>query len=298
MRKRVLIIEDDPPKYKRLRKYLEEEGFEVAGQVISLGEAQDALRNAERVEAWFHVVMIDVDLSNTQPGLRGTTVYEDLARDFPDETYLIYTSQDTETVRDDVNRMQYRDVQVLLLSPVLTEKNIRFHLKAAIPEANPRTAFLVHGRNTKKARDLRRILENGFGLEVIQFGDVSSAGSGGAEYIWERVLRGIQRTHVTIVLFTDDEYVELKRKWRKSDDPESQGLKRSQARANVYIEAGFAMGVRPRRTVFVEWPVKNKKINFMAPSNFGGIDSCRFDGSEASIGDLRRRLRRARCEVL
>jgi predicted nucleotide-binding protein len=187
----------------------------------------------------------------------------------------------------------YRDVKFVLLDQLLKDRNIRLHLSELISNANPRRVFLVHGRNHKLRDKVHRLLTEGFGLEVVGWEDARDRVKTTRPYIYEIVMAGIELSHLTLVLFSDDEQVVLKNKF-KSGSEKADKRERRQARANVFIEAGYAMGVRPRRTLFLEWP-ENTRVEFETPSDFSGIHSIRFDESASKRDVLRRRLESARC---
>jgi hypothetical protein len=47
-----------------------------------------------------------------------------------------------------------------------------------------------------------------------------------------------------------------------------------------YGGAGYAIGKRPKKTVFLEWVDERRK--FESPSDFAGVNVVRFDGGEES----------------
>jgi len=290
----VLICDDVEKNYTKLRRYLESEGFECAERVESENEVREALRIAQEEKKWYQFVMLDMDLSmSTVATPNGSQLYHNILPDYPNETYIIYSGQDAEKYRDEINRLMYRDVQFVLLDTLFKEKNIRLHLARIIGRTDPARVFLVHGQNHDKRRRLMQLLEGGFGLKTVKWEDARDRVTTQRDYVYEIVMAGIEMSHLTIVLFTDDEIVRLRDKFKKEN---KRGPERRQSRANVYIEAGYALGIRPRRTVFVEWPEKGK-FDFTAPSDFGGIHVVRFDGKEGSRDVLRRRLEAARCTI-
>jgi hypothetical protein len=102
-------------------------------------------------------------------------------------------------------------------------------------------------------------------------------------------------SHATVVLFTDDETVRLRPQLVKKSDPDSERDEQHQARPNVYIEAGYARGLRQKGTVFVDWPDAPKL--FRPASDFQGVHAVRFDGGLQSRKVLSLRLQDARCLV-
>lgn len=291
---RVLVCDDNRKNYEKLKKYLESEGFNCPERISTEAELRQVLSAAEHDRDWYQFVMLDMDLSLSDvPKATGLSVYNSVLPDFPNETYIIYSSHDADEFRAEINRLMYRDVKFVLLDQLLKDRNIRLHLSALISNSNHRRIFLVHGRNHKLRDKVHRLLTEGFGLEVVGWEDARERIRTERSYIYEIVMSGIEMSHLTLVLFSDDEQIVLRNKF-KSGQEKVDKRERRQARANVFIEAGYAMGVRPRRTLFLEWP-ENTKVHFETPSDFAGIHSIRFDESASKREVLRRRLESARC---
>src|SRR5260221_3681391 len=108
------------------------------------------------------------------------------------------------------------------------------------------------------------------------------------------VLKGIELSQASGLLSTNDKTAILRRDLRLRSDKTLE-KERRQSRPNVYVEAGYARGLRPNRTLFVEWPTNQK--SFLGPSDFAGIHTIRFDGQRRSRELLKRRLEFARCEL-
>lgn len=285
MKPRVLICDNEASKYGKLRRYLEGEGFEVCRRVETEADARSLLELATKQREYFHFVMLDIELGQGRPS--GIDVYFRLAPDFPGESYIIYSSADVETFRNDLNRLLYRDVQLVLLDEILS-KSIHFYLNRLIRKVDPRTVFFVHGRHRSKNARMRKLLSEGFGLELVEWEDAKDrvAGMG---LIYDIVLKGIEMSNATVVLFTDEETAELAKSFRRAGD----GGPRRQARPNVYIEAGYAVGVRPNRTILLEWP---RSWNaYESPSDFSGMHTIRYYDDDAGRDVLRHRLESARC---
>jgi len=222
--------------------------------------------------------MIDIDLSLSGEKENGIQVYNSIVHDFPDETYIIYSGQDIDELRKQINRLMYRDVQLVLLDEVINKQNLRYHFNRLIQAVPRNRVFIVHGRNIEKKNEVINLLKL-FNLEVVEWEDARERAQSSRNYIYDIVIKGIEMSHLTLVLFTDDEEVELRKQFLTPSDHESNNTieKRRQSRANVYIEAGYAMGIRPKRTIFLEYPDRNKF--FESPSDFAGMHSIRFRGT-------------------
>jgi hypothetical protein len=110
------------------------------------------------------------------------------------------------------------------------------------------TAFLVHGRDVRARNTVATWLQ-ALGLETPRFEDTAD-GTGPLPIISDVVRRGIKEADVVVVLFTPDELAVLYEQFGR-DAPGERSLSRWQARPNVLFEAGWAFGLKPKRTVFV-----------------------------------------------
>lgn len=294
---RVLIVEDENENYRKLRDHLEEQGFHVEKRIDTESELRHYLEAAKAGKKWYEFVMIDIDLSYSAEPDNGIDIYHRVLHEFPEETYIIYSHQDLDEFRSRINQLMYRNVELVLLDEVLGRMNIRFHLTRLVQRVPANRVFIIHGRNHDKLVRMKRLLHHGFGLAVIEWEDARTNAQSLRNYIFDIVLSGIEMSHLTVALFTDDEIVELRREFRTTDDIDATLTreKRRQARPNVYIEAGYAIGVRPKRTIFVEWP--DRKKLFASPSDFQGIHALRFEDTPEGREALRKRLEDARCTL-
>ena len=291
-RRRVLIVDDTPRIYRKIRSLLEAESFECVDRVENLEGAKKELEAASKSRLWFSFILIDLDLSQAGEPWNGLHVYEHLYRDFPNETYIVYSRHDADSFRDEINRVAFRDVQLLLLDEIFTQKTLSLALARVTTSAPTNTVFLVHGRHAKKVSRLTNVLKKNFGLDIVDMEKAREAVVSGPGYIFEIVLRGIQMSHATVVLFTDDESTSLNPKLVQKG--ERRNVRR--ARPNVYIEAGYAMGVRPKRTIFVEW--MDEPNQYVGPSDFDGIHTLQFRDTPQGYRALQQRLEAARCTLV
>src|ERR1700722_15303487 len=95
-KQRVLICDDEPPQYNKLRRYLESEGFECDERVDRYEAVVAKLTEARRGRRWYQIVMMDADLSASRESLNGIQMYQSLVGDFPDENYIVYTRHDAD----------------------------------------------------------------------------------------------------------------------------------------------------------------------------------------------------------
>ncbi|MCK9390688.1 MAG: nucleotide-binding protein [Syntrophales bacterium] len=293
--KRAIICDDQEDHYEDVKKYLTEEGYECHERVENEAGIRFALEKARKERRWFDVILIDMDLSAADQGETGESIYNSLSKEYPNETYIIYTTLDADKFRAAISRMASKAVSFVLLD----RRIIRFQLYLCLPRTDPRTVFLVHGRDNNKANALKNVMNEGFGLEVLPFESTHALTNEPRKYIYELVLAGIQNTHVTIVLFSDDEEVELRNQFVEEGDFEkvrsNANDKRRQSRGNVLIEAGYAFGIRPNRTIFLKW--SDPIAHFDLPTDFAGSHYLQYDNSPEAREKLKDRLINCRCHV-
>ena len=294
---KVLICDDNPDQYNTIKECFREENISCSKRITNEDELRNELKNSNDKRKWYDFVMIDIDLSGSGEINNGIQVFNSIEGDFPDETYVIYSSQDIDSVRKQINRLRYRDVQIVLLDEITEKSNIRYHLTHLI-QASPRDkVFVVHGRNGKKNSKIIKLLKEQFRLQIVDWETARENANNPRNYIYDIVMQGIAMSHLTLVVFTDDEEVILRKPFIKKDDHENtiKTINRRQSRANVYIEAGYAMGKRPKRTIFLEWPDREKF--FGTPSDFAGMHTIRYDDTDKSREVLKKRLESARCII-
>jgi predicted nucleotide-binding protein len=294
---RVLVFDDDVDSYDNLAQVFHKLGF-IADHVTSIAMLRERLSAACKYKEWYQFIMIDLDLTKLGvPDIDGEKVYRMLKPDYNEENYILYSKYYSDSYRQIVSRLAIEKVPLILCDRFLTEDSLMMSLAPMMGYADPRYVFLVHGRNSLKTNQMESLLHKAYGLEVVNWEAAVEATPGGRNYNYEIVLKGIELSHVTVVLFTDDEVVSLRKKYRVNpkEDVNSFDDKnaRRQARSNVYIEAGYAIGVRPKRTIFVEWP--DRAAGFDSPSDFDGMNVIRYADTPEGREKLRSRLEAARC---
>lgn len=292
--KRVLVCEDNQDTFTVLGELFREYGFEATRAKDGL-ELEQALRMARDSGNWYELVMVDLDLRLSGEMAPGQEIFYRLRPEFPNESWVIYTSQEVEELRGIVNELSLRHIDFAFLDTKRLHESMRQVLMRTLPVASAADVFLVHGRDLRKKEKLHRFLDVGLGLQVMDWEEARSrVTEARRDYIFEIVLAGMHSSKVTVVLFTDDEEVRLVAGPDRRKRGEGGDSLRRQSRANVYLEAGYALGVRPARTVLVEWARRGKVIN--QPSDLDGIHVVRFDGCEKSRETLKRRLEATRCD--
>lgn len=156
--------------------------------------------------------------------------------------------------------------------------------------SNPKSVFVVHGRNDKLRSGLFSFLR-ALGLEPIEFSQAIRDTGKAAPYIGEILDAAFQQAQAVIVLLSPDDEVRLTESLWTSNEPTGERTTQLQARPNVLFEAGMAFGSHADRTVLVQ--VGNVKPF----SDVGGRHVIRLDDTPQKRKDLADRLELAGCPV-
>lgn len=150
--------------------------------------------------------------------------------------------------------------------------------------------MVVHGRDGAARRSIFDFLR-ALGLAPQEWGELVAATGSAAPYIGQVLDRAFAEAAAVVVLFTPDDEARLRAELQSVSEPEHERELTPQARPNVLLEAGMALGIHPDRTVLVE-------LGRLRPfSDIYGRHVVRLDGSERPLRDITARLRTAGCEV-
>lgn len=141
--------------------------------------------------------------------------------------------------------------------------------------------FVVHGRNHKVRNGVIDWLRS-HGVEVLEWDGAINETGQASPFTWDAVRQGLKNADKVIVLFTPDEIVALHPDLSQLGDPELQS--RGQARPNVYLEAGYAMGLDEDRVLLVEMGEQS------IATDLSGHNRVRLDPSVAAQKSLLTRL--------
>lgn len=155
-------------------------------------------------------------------------------------------------------------------------------------EADPRSVFVIHGRNEPARAALFTFLR-AIDLAPIEWSEAISMTGSASPYIGDVLDAAFRRAQAVVVLQTPDDIAHLHESLTYPGDPETQP--QLQPRPNVLYEAGMAMGRNPDRTVMVE--LGQIKVF----SDIHGRHAVRLDNSVAKRQDLATRLKNAGCAV-
>lgn len=162
--------------------------------------------------------------------------------------------------------------------------------EAKTAPADPRSVFVVHGRNERLRRSMFAFLR-ALGLSPIEWTKALELTGKASPYVGEVLEAAFSKAQAIVVLLTPDDEARLHPDFRRSEDEEYERRLTGQARPNVLFEAGMALGHAPDRTVLVEC---GKLRPF---SDIAGRHMLRMNDSQHSRQALAQRLQTAGCAV-
>lgn len=155
--------------------------------------------------------------------------------------------------------------------------------------ADPRTVWVVHGRNMDARQALFTFLRS-LNLRPLEWSQAVEATGSGAPYIGDVLDKAFEAAQAVVVLFTPDEIAYLRGEYASGPD-DDQTQPQPQARPNVLFEAGMAFGRHPDRTILVELG------QVRAFSDVEGRHAVRLDNDQRSRKELAQRLQMTGCAV-
>lgn len=157
-------------------------------------------------------------------------------------------------------------------------------------EIDNRKVFVVHGRNDAARNALFTFLRS-LGLHPLEWSEIVKETGQAAPYVGEVLRTGFSIVQAVVVLMTPDDEAQLREQYRQPHDPPHEVTLTPQARPNVILEAGMALGLFPDRTVIVELG------NLRPMSDTMGRHVIRMNDSPEKRQDLAQRLETAGCAV-
>lgn len=153
-----------------------------------------------------------------------------------------------------------------------------------------RQVFVVHGRNMKVRSEVCAFLRS-LDLRIIEWNDAIQLTGSASPSTFEIVSAGLKSAKAIVILFTGDDEVMLKPEFHSPNDPLFESQLTPQARPNVILEAGMALGLARDRTVIVEVG------NIRPMSDIAGLNTVRLTNTAQSRNNFAARLRVAGCVV-
>lgn len=161
---------------------------------------------------------------------------------------------------------------------------------ASSQSSDPRTVFVVHGRNEPLRKSMFDFLR-AIGLKPLEWSQAIIATGEASPYIGQVLDTAFSIAQAVVVLMTPDDEAYLKKEHQTEHDADYERKPTGQARPNVLFEAGMAFGRHPKRTLLVE-------IGTLRPfSDVGGRHVLRLNNSTERRQDLAERLLTAGCAV-
>lgn len=155
------------------------------------------------------------------------------------------------------------------------------------PQPDPRSVFVVHGRNLK-ARDAFVNFLRSADLKPLTWEEAKAKAAkvhgDPIPFIGQILAAGLADACAVIVLFTGDDLARLKSVYAKEE-------RMPQARPNVIFEAGLALGRYPERTILVQIG------EVRGLSDIAGRSVIRLDGKAERLRELLRQLKDVGCAV-
>lgn len=153
-----------------------------------------------------------------------------------------------------------------------------------------RNVFVVYGRDEQARRlifDFLRSLD----LCPREWESMVVDGRSTLPYLGAVIRRGLTRAQAVVVLLTADDEVRLHPDLRRPTDREEETSAGMQARPNVLIELGMALGLHPDKTIVIE-------IGNLRPiADIAGMNTIRLGDSDEALGKVVARLKVAGCPV-
>jgi predicted nucleotide-binding protein len=157
-----------------------------------------------------------------------------------------------------------------------------------------REVWVVHGRNENVRAGMFNFLR-AIGLKPLEWNqavnEAAKATRRGSPHIGEILEIAFSKNRAVVVLMTPDDEARLRDPFRNPSDPVHETQLTGQARPNVILEAGIALGKCEDRTILVE-------VGTLCPiSDIVGRYMIRWDGSPEKRQELAERLRTVGCAV-
>jgi predicted nucleotide-binding protein len=182
----------------------------------------------------------------------------------------------------------------LITSPPASEMPTAPALSGAGPasnvEADPRSVFVVHGRNSS-ARDAMFTFLRSLHLAPMEWNEAIQATGKPNPFVGDVLTVAFSRAQTVLVLMTPDDEARLRSEFQDAGDPPHEVHLTPQARPNVLFEAGMAMARDETRTVLVE-------LGHCRPfSDIGGRHVLHLNNTSQRRQELAERLKMAGADV-
>ncbi|GAB1641551.1 CATRA conflict system CASPASE/TPR repeat-associated protein [Krasilnikovia sp. MM14-A1259] len=190
-------------------------------------------------------------------------------------------------LKDDLVYLSTADERARALSELPAKPTTPlFEEKRPVP--NTRDVFVIHGRDDQARRALWTFLQS-IDLHPLDWEEIVQRTGKPSPYMGEVLREAFERNQAAVVLLTPDDGASLHPSLQGADEPAYETVVTGQARPNVLVEAGMALGLQHERTVVIE-------IGRLRPvSDMAGINVVRFNGTVESLKKIVNRLTAAGC---
>jgi predicted nucleotide-binding protein len=180
--------------------------------------------------------------------------------------------------------------QSTLVYPQYEETQPRISDEEALVEVDPRTVFIVHGRDLEAKSAVTHFLRD-LDLHPVEWDEMVQATGQSMPYTGYVISLAFKSVHAVVVLLTPDDLACLHEDLLRTDDKDWERHPTGQARPNVLFETGMALATHPDRTLIIEF-------GSMRPfSDVDGRNTVRFTPVAATLNALAMRLQTAGCPV-
>ena len=218
-----------------------------------------------------------------QPDELGRIIIVESDKELGDWIPIFGPTADAENLRDVTDVLITDSPGWATREPVQRTEELR-------PPKDSREVFVIHGRNMAVREALFQFLRS-IDLHPLEWTEAIKATGKPAPYTGEILNAAFSRAHAVVALFTPDDEVRLRERFRQPGDHDYEFVLTGQARPNVLFEAGMSMGLNEHRTILVE-------IGEVKPfSDVMGRHAIRLDNSTQRWQDLAQRLQAAGCPV-
>jgi predicted nucleotide-binding protein len=123
--------------------------------------------------------------------------------------------------------------------------------KAKPGKEKDNSVFVVHGRDEDLRKSMFDFLR-ALGLNPMELEHAVSTAKGANPYIGNILETAMAKVQAVVILFSPDELAQLKEKFCRRGEKNTEGKLKGQPRPNVLFEAGLALGAHSDKTLLVQ----------------------------------------------
>jgi predicted nucleotide-binding protein len=157
-------------------------------------------------------------------------------------------------------------------------------------KAKGNSVFVVHGRDEELRKSMFGFLR-ALNLNPMEWSHAVESAKGANPYIGQILSSAMEKVQAVVVLFSPDEFAQLKEQFCSREEKKTEGKLQGQPRPNVLFEAGLALGAHPEKTLLVQ---VGKMRGF---SDIAGKHLVRLSDDISKRNELANRLEKIGCVV-